>query len=80
MEICTTLVILALLLINVLIIVPHTSLAMCPAPEMSSGGDGTWQIETVDSTEDVGAYTSLALDASNQSHIRCYDGTNGYLD
>jgi len=35
-----------------------------------------WQIETVDSSGEVGWYTSLALDANDHPHISYYDWTN----
>ena len=39
----------------------------------------TWNIQTVDSTGDVGWYTSLALDSSGNPHISYDDQTNGNL-
>jgi uncharacterized membrane protein len=39
----------------------------------------SWSIQTVDSTGSVGAYTSIALDSSNNPHISYYDTTNGNL-
>ncbi|HUT97736.1 MAG TPA: T9SS type A sorting domain-containing protein [bacterium] len=37
---------------------------------------GEWRIETVDSTDNVGKFTSLALDSSGYPHISYYDYTN----
>jgi hypothetical protein len=42
--------------------------------------DGTWwYLETVDIEGDVGTFSSMALDASDRSHISYYDGTHGNL-
>ena len=42
--------------------------------------DGSqWQIQTVDSAEDVGTHSSLALDAAGKPHISYSDSTNGGL-
>jgi hypothetical protein len=36
-----------------------------------------WQAATVDATDNVGQYNSLAVDASGRVHISYYDATNG---
>jgi len=38
--------------------------------------DGSWHIETVDSTGDVGMWSSIALDTNNNPHISYHDSTN----
>ena len=38
-----------------------------------------WKTETVDDTDDVGYYTSLASDDSGQAHISYMDFTNYHL-
>jgi PKD repeat protein len=43
------------------------------------GREGTWTTTTVDSDEDVGICTSLALDSSGNPHISYYDGGNNHL-
>ena len=58
----------------------------------SSGGGGdngkvsatptagvSWIISTIDSTGDVGKYTSIAVDANEKVHISYYDSTNNTL-
>lgn len=39
----------------------------------------TWQLETVDGSDDVGTHTSLALDSNDQPHISYYDETSSDL-
>ncbi|MFX1286509.1 MAG: hypothetical protein ACFFB5_22930 [Promethearchaeota archaeon] len=39
----------------------------------------SWNIETVDTAENVGRYTSLVLDGNDYPHISYYDYTNGDL-
>jgi uncharacterized repeat protein (TIGR01451 family) len=51
--------------------------AHCDDPNCAPGGDE--DIQTLDSTGDVGRYTSLALDASGNPVISYYDDTNGDL-
>ena len=57
-------------------------------PHIAYGGDhlyyayhdgSTWHYETIDSSPDVGWYTSLALDSENNVHISYHDSTNDDL-
>ena len=41
--------------------------------------NSSWNIQTVDSTCDVGRTTSIALDKTGHSHISYWDYTNGEL-
>lgn len=54
-------ILLASVLIGMLAVVPENARAE------------TWSIETVDSDEEVGQYTPIALDSDNNSHISYYD-------
>lgn len=40
---------------------------------------GAWIIETVDNADDVGGYSSIALDSAGHAHISYYDYTNDNL-
>lgn len=40
---------------------------------------GSWQTYTIDSSENVGNYSSLAVDSNNKVHISYHDAANGYL-
>jgi hypothetical protein len=41
--------------------------------------DGTWHIETIDSSSRVGSDTSIAVDSNNKVHISYFDETNDAL-
>ncbi len=52
------------------------------AIRVGSGGNcggGKWKCTTIDSNDEVGQYTSLALDAGNKAHISYYDHSHGNL-
>jgi hypothetical protein len=42
-------------------------------------GGGKWQCTIIDSSGQVGKYTSLVLDSGNKAHISYYDDSNGNL-
>ena len=50
--------------------------ATCAASCTSAG---SWQTVAVDQSQNVGQYTSLAVDASGRVHVSYYDETNGDL-
>jgi hypothetical protein len=58
---------------------PHISFQGGGCLRYARGDGGGWQIETVDSDGEVGAYSSLVLDSYDNPHISYYDATNGDL-
>jgi PKD repeat protein len=48
-------------------------------PAVDIPSDWPWDIETIDSTDTVGAYASLALDDNGWPHIAYHDATNADL-
>ncbi|MBI5747948.1 MAG: hypothetical protein HZA00_02405 [Nitrospinae bacterium] len=43
---------------------------------VTSGTPSEWKISSIDSTGDVGEYSSIAIDSNNKTHISYYDKTN----
>ncbi|MFQ5473828.1 MAG: hypothetical protein ACE5FA_13220, partial [Dehalococcoidia bacterium] len=58
----------------------HASLGFVTVLVLSASwnllAQGSWTIETVDSSGDVGRWSSLDLDSGGEPHIGCYDVTN----
>ena len=46
---------------------------------MQNGRGSAWDIQTVDSTQYSGEYSSIALDSSGNPHISYFDGYEGNL-
>jgi uncharacterized repeat protein (TIGR01451 family) len=55
---------------------PHTFISDLDYAYQDASG---WHNQTVDSADDVGLFTSLALDASDHPHISYFDNTHNYL-
>ena len=62
-----------------LLILAVLLLALALAPIATAHDTPRWTIETVDSTDNVGAYTSLALDSSDKPHISYHNESDRSL-
>jgi hypothetical protein len=53
--------------------------ASCYALISTTNATGSWVLESLDSTGDVGLYTSIAVDSQDKVHISYYDSTDDDL-
>ncbi len=51
-------------------------LAGVSTPTPISEGESKWNVQTIDSSDEVGAFTSIGIDSSNNVHISYFNNTN----